>query len=130
MGYPNLELSINQSNPSLSDLRACNKLIQLAKSQDFKTVYARPRQFQWENLEIWSFCDAAHGILERKEKSSEGRLIFLVDKEQLWCHPLSWKSSVLKTVCRDVKSAETRALNNALDECMYIRDIFQSVFHR
>ena len=127
IAYRNLELSTVQRKPSMQHLKDCNKLIRLAKEDSFHMRYPMmTSNFKWSDFALWSFTDASHALLENKEKSSEGRLLFLVNMKNFTSYPLAWRSGVIKTVCKDIKSAETRALVNGLDEAIYFRDIFSS----
>lgn len=55
-------------------------------------------------------------------------MIFLVNIYTLSCFVLSWKAAAIRIVCREVKAAETRSLNSAIDESIYFRDIFERTF--
>ena len=130
IAFRNLELSTVQQKPSLQNLKDCNKLIKLAKEDSFHMRYPMSNgKTKWSDYAIWSFTDASHALLDNKEKSSEGRLLFLVNMKNFTSYPLAWKSGVIKTVCKDIKSAETRALVNGLDEAIYFRDIFDSAIN-
>ena len=70
------------------------------------------------------------GLLKRticKTKSMMGYLIVLCDKEGNF-NPLHWKSKVIDKVTPDVKTAETVALEIALDDAKFISKVISELY--
>ena len=48
------------------------------------------------------------------------KFIFLSNKEETVASPLLWKSKTIQTVCKSVKTAETRALDKTWEDAIYL----------
>ena len=73
------------------------------------------------------FSDASWGNLPDKVSSARGHLVFLSVGENV-C-PLSWIfNKVRRNVCSTL-SAKTLALNDALDDAMYLRHLISEIYH-
>jgi len=67
-----------------------------------------------EDLHLHVYADASFGGLDKGLKSTEGSLI-LLRGSGLQCLPIAWRSRGITRVCKSAKSAETLALENAID---------------
>ena len=72
-----------------------------------------------KDLSIELYADASFGGVDKGLKSTEG-FIILLRGENDKCSPISWKSKIITRVCKSAKSAETVALENAMDSAIGI----------
>ena len=81
------------------------------------------------DLHIELFADASLGNVEEglHTKSGMGYFICLSNKK-LDVSPLHWKSCVIDKVAEDVKTAETLALEKALDDSIHISNLITEVY--
>ena len=74
------------------------------------------------------FSDASWGNLPDKVLSARGHLVFLPVGENV-C-PLSWISNkVRRKVSRTLSASETLALNDALDNVVYLEHFISEIYH-
>ena len=126
LAFENLSLSTRQKCATYAELKEANKVIKRSRDFQLQLRYNRGRS----NIKDWTmyvYADAAFALLDQKTKSSEGRFIFLVNEKTKDCHVLNWKAAVIHKVCSDVKTAETLAMQNAMSEAIYLRDILKQV---
>ena len=69
-------------------------------------------------MKIRIFTDASYNNQDEKLRSTEGRVILLENSKSRKSNIFSWKTKKISRVCRSVKGAETRALENGLDEAV------------
>jgi hypothetical protein len=81
-----------------------------------------------ENLRIKLYTDASFNNQENKVRSTEGRVLLLEDKESTKASIFSWKTKKITRVCRSVKAAETRALENGLDEAIHFARMVTEIY--
>ena len=83
----------------------------------------------WKNLHIELFADASLGNLEKncETKSMMGYFIAISNNDGR-INPLHWKSKVIDKVAEDIKTAETLALENALDDSIYLARMISEVY--
>ena len=72
-----------------------------------------------KDLKLELYADASFGGVDKGLKSTEG-YILLLRGENDRCAPISWKSKLISRVCKSAKSAETIALENAMDTAIGI----------
>ena len=122
--FDSLELSLNINESTFARLKRANKVFSVARKfqYDIKLNFL---SYVPEELKLLLFTDASFGNLQDKIRSTEGRIIFLRVGE--YTYPLSWKARKLEKVCLSVKSAETLALVNGIDECIYFKQILETL---
>jgi len=74
---------------------------------------------QLKNLSLEVYADASFGGIDKGLKSTEGHIILLRGDSDK-CAPISWRSKLISRVCKSAKSAETIALENAMDTAIGI----------
>ena len=74
------------------------------------------------------FTDASYGNQADKIRSTAGRVILIENKKTGSVSVASWKTKKIGRVCRSVKSAETRALEEALDDAINIARLVAEVY--
>ena len=72
-----------------------------------------------DSLYLEVHADAAFGNVEDKTRSTEGAVIILRGSEGTGS-PIYWRSKVIARVCKSAKSAETCALEDAIDSAINI----------
>ena len=82
-----------------------------------------------KDLHIELFSDASLRNLEQgiQVKSGMGYFICLAN-ENMDISPLHWKSCVIDKVTEDVKTAETLALEKALDDAIHISNLITEIY--
>ena len=82
-----------------------------------------------EDLHVEVFADASLGNVETQNeaKSVMGMFIALRGKDHSIC-PLHWKAKVIDKVAQDIKSAETLALESAVDDAIHLADMISEVY--
>jgi hypothetical protein len=72
-----------------------------------------------ESLYLEVHADASFGNVDEKTRSTEGAVIILRGSEGTGA-PIYWRSKVIARVCKSAKSAETFALEDAIDTAINI----------
>jgi len=72
-----------------------------------------------DSLYLEVHADAAFGNVEDKTRSTEGAVVILRGSEGTGS-PIYWRSKVIARVCKSAKSAETCALEDAIDNAINI----------
>ena len=80
----------------------------------------------WKSLKLVAYTDSSFKNSEDKVKSVGGRVTFLVNSQGM-ASPLNWKSKTLQQVCKSVKSAETRSLEQGLAYSIYTSRIISEI---
>ena len=108
------------------DLIEVNKLVKKVKSEEVVVKFPKLNNLQKCKLVI--YADA--GFANVEDCGSQGaHIIFLVDEENNSV-PLSWSSTRIKRVARSTLTAETLALNDAVDKAQMINKILSQVILR
>ena len=82
-----------------------------------------------EDLHIEVFADASLGNMEKdlETKSVMGYFICLANSN-MDINPLHWKSRVIDKVAEDIKTAETLALETAIDDAIHLSNLLMEVY--
>ena len=81
----------------------------------------------WRDLKIVSFTDSSYRNADDATKSVGGRFIALANSEGE-CSPLIWKSKTIQQVCKSVKTAETRSLNEGMEDAIYLSQLVHEIY--
>ena len=83
----------------------------------------------WKNLKLNVFADASLANVEHDNESRSvmGYFITLSNEENEF-NPIHWKSKVIEKVAEDTKTAETLALENAVDDALYISSMITEIY--
>jgi hypothetical protein len=108
----------------LKDIKNANKILKKAKFENIKIKYLKLGK--WSTLKLISYTDSSFKNAEDGVKSVGGRVTFL-DNSQGLVSPLSWKSKTIQQVCKSVKSAETRSLEQGLEDSIYTSRIISEI---
>ena len=134
MTRPDISFEVNKlsseiSNATIRQLKDAKWLVDKAKVDPISLNFTRLGNK--EDLKIKLFCDASFNNQENKIRSTEGRVLLLEGKDSRKANIFSWKTKKISRICRSVKGAETRSLENGLDEAIHfarmVREIYDGV---
>ena len=108
----------------MKDILNANKILKKAKFENVRIKYSRLGK--WSKLKLISYTDSSFKNAEDNVKSVGGRVTFLANSQGL-VSPLSWKSKTIQQVCKSVKSAETRSLEQGLEDSIYTSRIISEI---
>lgn len=86
-----------------------------------------PRLGEQDTWKIQVFCDASWGNLPDGVSSAQGHVIFL-SGETGRSSPLRWTSNKIKRKVSSTLAAETLAMQDALDEAVYLGSLITEVY--
>ena len=99
-----------------------------AKEEDIKISFSRLGKV--DDLKIFVYADAALGNVEDnlETKSVMGYFIALVNSN-FEMSPLHWKTKIIEKVAEDIKTAETLALETAIDDALYLSGMINEIYN-
>ena len=103
------------------------QVINKAKKNEVSLKFQKLGNIKDLHLEV--FADASLGNVEEDgyTKSMMGYFIVLSDSQGKF-NPIHWKSKVIDKVAQDVKTAETLALDIALDDAIFLGRIISEIY--
>ena len=119
-------LSSEVANGTISTIKAANRVIKKAKFS--QSVLRFVRLGDLSDLSIKVYADASYANQLDKVRSTAGRIILIQNKKKGSVNVVSWKTKKIGRVCRSVKSAETRALEEAIDDAVNIARLVTEVY--
>ena len=119
-------LSTKISSATIRDLKDACRLVDKAKKDPVSLNFTRIGNK--ENLRIKLYTDASFNNQENKIRSTEGRVLLLENEGSSKANIFSWKTKKISRVCRSVKGAETRALENGLDEAIHFARMVTEIY--
>ena len=119
-------LSSEVARGTIATLKAVNKVIKKAKSS--RNILKFTRLGDFADLSVKVFADASYGNQNDKVRSTAGRVILIENNKTGKVSLVSWKTKKIGRVCRSVKSAETRALEEAVDDGINIARVISEVY--
>ena len=83
----------------------------------------------WKDLVINVYADASFATADNnlETKSVMGYYI-AISNENKSMNPLHWKSKIIEKVAEDTKTAETLALENAIDDALYLSSMISEIY--
>ena len=120
-------LSSNISDATIKDLKDAKRLVEKAKFEPVTLRFTNlgPK----EKLRIRLYTDASFNNQSDKLRSTEGRILLLENKDIPGkANAFSWKTKKISRICRSVKGAETRALENGLDEAVHFARMVSEIY--
>ena len=127
MAFDALYLSICLNKATFKDAKIAKKAVNRAKEEQYCIKFGHLGDLK--NLHLQVFADASLGNIEHQAetKSVMGAFIALAN-EDLRISPLSWKSKCIDKVAEDIKSAETLAMENAIDDSVYLSSMISELY--
>ena len=123
VAYQACQTSSSISSATMKDIHTANKAIKYLKNNPVSIQFPR---LDLSNIFLEAYADAAFGNLP-SGSSQGGYLIFVTDGKR---HvPVSWSSHKLKRVARSTLTAETIALNDAIDMAIYFSTMLTEVLN-
>ena len=126
MAYELIELSMKSKQATMDELRRTRKVI--SRLQDLGSHVFFPTLGAVECWSLYVYTDASHANLPDGVSSAMGCLVFVVGRGGVCC-PVSWRANKIKRVVRSTLAAETMALQEGLEEGMYIQSLIKEL-HR
>ena len=131
MTRPDLSFEVNLlstriSNATIKDLKDARRLVAKAKFDPVALNFTKLGNKR--NMTIKLYCDASFSNQEDKIKSTEGRVLLLENKQSSKANIFCWKTKKISRVCRSVKAAETRSLEDGLDEAIHYARMTREIF--
>ena len=131
MTRPDLSFDINQlstriTTATIKDLKDAQRLVYKAKLDPISLNFTRLGNKDDQKIKL--FTDASFNNQENKLRSTEGRVLLLESKSSCKANIFSWKTKKIARVCRSVKGAETRALENGLDEAIHFARMTKEIY--
>ena len=129
LAFDALNLSTKLGQACHEDAKESNKAIKKAKKNMISLNFQKLGK-QIEDLHIKVFADASLGNIEddKLTKSTMGYFIALCNNSDRF-NPIHWKSRVIDKVAQDTKTAETLALEIALDDAIYLSKFLVEIYH-
>ena len=125
--FDSLELSMNINEAKFERLKRANKIYKRAREETYDVKLNFLRMPIPNMVKLLVFTDASFGNLQDKIRSTEGRITFLKVGDNIY--PLAWKARKLEKVCLCVKTAETLALINGIDEAILFKQILETLLN-
>ena len=110
----------------MNELKIANKTIKKAKENDSRIKFSPVGPL--EKIKVLVYSDASYLTIEGKAKSVAGKLIFLSSEDERVVSPLLWKSKTIPQVCKSAKSAETRAVDSATDDGLFLARSISEIY--
>ena len=127
LSFDALQLSTILNRATFKDAKESRKTVAKAKKQMFSIKFSHLGNI--DNLHIKVFPDASLGNMEENLecKSVMGSFIALSNDESE-INPLNWKAKVIEKVAPDIKTAETLALENSIDDAIYLSKMISEIY--
>ena len=119
-------LSSEVATGTIATVKAVNKVVRKAKSSRSNLKFARLGDIS--DLTVKVYADASFGNQNDRIRSTAGKVILLENEKTGKVSVVSWKTKKIGRVCRSVKSAETRALEDAVDDGINIARLISEVY--
>ena len=126
LAFETNRLSSNITTATIKDLKDAKSLVEKAKLEPVTLNFTKlgPK----ENLKIRLYTDASFNNQNNKLKSTEGRVLLLENEKSNKSNIFSWKTKKISRICRSVKGAETRSLENGLDEAVHFARMVREIY--
>ena len=127
MAYDALSLSVCLNKATLKNAKYSKKVVKRVKDEQYKIKFSQLGNLKDLHLQV--FADASLGNIElnSETKSVMGSFICLSNNKNV-ISPLTWKSKVIDKVATDIKSAETLALESAIEDAIHLTSMISEVY--
>ena len=120
------KLSSEIPTATVKTLRKMNTLI--LKAKENKQVIKFTKLGDISDLRVKLFTDASYRNQDDQIKSTEGRIVLIENPFTGKVNVASWKTRKIPRVCRSVKSAETRILEDGIDDAVHTARIVREIY--
>ena len=119
-------LSCEVSKGKVKTVKEINRVISIAKENKNRLKFVPLGDLN--DLKVSVYADASFSNVGEPMKTISGRVILIENKKDKKVNVISWKSKKISRVCRSIKAAETRALDEALDEGVHVARIIKEIY--
>ena len=119
-------LSTEVSRGTVKTIKEINRTIRKAKDRRTRLRFVKLGDVSDLNVKV--YADASYGNQDLATRSTAGRVIILENKNKQRMNVASWKTKKIARVCRSVKGAETRALEEALDAGVHTARLISEIY--
>ena len=131
MSRPDLAFDTNRlasevPKATVKTLKELNQVIRKAKGRHGEIMFSKLGEIN--DLAIKLYTDASYNNIDNQTRSTEGRVVLAENIKTGRVCVLSWKTKKIARVCRSVKSAETRSLDDGLDDAVHMARIIKEVY--
>ena len=128
---PDLSFDVNILSSQVTEAtveiaKNINKLIRKAKTT--RNVLKFTKLGDASKLSVKVYADASFCNQDGKTRSTEGRVVLICNEETGLVNVAAWKTKKIARVCRSVKSAETRALEEAVDDAVNTARLVKEIY--
>ena len=120
-------LSSQVSMATVSTVMELNRLVTKVKKYKNNTLKFN-KLGKLSDLTAKVFADASYGNRDEGTRSTEGRVVLIQNDNSGSVNISGWKTKKISRVCRSVKAAETRALENAIDEAVNTARVMKEIY--
>ena len=114
-------LSTKLNEATIKDATYANKVIKKANSQSVSLKFSKLKY----PIKLLAFCDASYANLP--DGSSQGGTVIFLSDDNNNVSPISWWSKKLRRVCKSTEAAETMAMLDAIDACIWISSLLKEI---
>ena len=131
MTRPDISFDVNSlssevANGTIGSIKHANKLVRKVKSSSNTIRLAQLGHIS--ELVVRVYADASFANQPDKVRSTAGRVVLLENRQTGKVCISSWKTKKIGRVCRSVKSAETRALEEAIDDAVNVARLISEIY--
>ena len=119
-------LSSEVASGTIATAKAVNRVVKKAKSCN--NVLRFSRLGNLSEISVKVYADTSYGNQLDKIRSTAGRVVLIENKKTGNVSVASWKTKKIGRVCRSVRSAETRALEEAIDDAVNIARLVDEIY--
>ena len=132
MTRPDLSFDINRiasevPKATVKTKKDMNNIVRKAKSR--KEVLTFTKLGDISELVVKLYTDASYNNQENQIRSTEGKVVLVENPTTGAVCVVSWKTKKIPRVCRSVKSAETRVLDDGLDDAIHSARVLKEVYN-
>ena len=125
LSFDSVVLSSKAGKATVSDFNYTVKILKKIKADDTEMIFRNLGSISEWSLEGHS--DAGYRSLPDKISSCGGQVVLVVNRKRGRCCVLEWKSKKIRRVVSSSTAAEAIALNDALDEIIYLKEVLIEV---
>ena len=131
MTRPDISFEVNSlssevATGTIGSMKHVNRLIRKVKS--CKNTIRLAQLGHISELIVRVYADASYANQPDKVRSTAGRVVLLENRRTGRACITSWKTKKIGRVCRSVKSAETRALEEAIDDAVNVARLISEIY--
>lgn len=123
LAFEMIDMSTKLRSGNMADLIRATKTINRLK--DFKSILRFPA-LDLTSVKIMTFTDASLGNLNDGVGSTQGVIIWIMDRQGKCC-PLFWQAKKIRRVVRSTLAAEALSLQEGLEASFYYRHMLEEI---